>query len=70
MEGFCINTIASPMKRERGNGIDVEALCDRIPLRQDAEKGPKMVSHGNKRLRWCKRVFVDASGSLEIYVNI
>ena len=23
-----------------GNGVDVEALCDRIPLRQDAEKGP------------------------------
>ena len=24
----------------RGNGVDVEALSDRIPLRQDAEKGP------------------------------
>ena len=24
----------------RGNGVDVEALRDRIPLRQDAEKGP------------------------------
>ena len=24
----------------RGNGVDVEALCDRIPLQQDAEKGP------------------------------
>ena len=24
----------------RGNGVDVEALHDRIPLRQDAEKRP------------------------------
>ena len=24
----------------RGNGVDVEALHDRIPLRQDAGKGP------------------------------
>ena len=25
---------------QRGNGVDVEALRDRIPIRQDAEKGP------------------------------
>ena len=25
---------------QRGNDVDVEALRDRIPLRQDAEKGP------------------------------
>ena len=25
----------------RGNGVDVEALHDRIPLRQDAEKAPR-----------------------------
>ena len=25
---------------QRGNGVDVEALRDRIPLRQDAEKVP------------------------------
>ena len=24
----------------RGNGVDVEALLDRIPLEQDAGKGP------------------------------
>jgi len=24
----------------KGNGVDVEALHDRVPLRQDAEKGP------------------------------
>ena len=24
----------------KGNGVDVEALRDRIPLRQDARKGP------------------------------
>ena len=28
-----------PLHR-KGNGVDVEALCDRIPLRKDAEKGP------------------------------
>ena len=26
---------------ERGYGVDVEALCDRIPLRQITEKGPR-----------------------------
>ena len=37
----------------RGNSVDVEALRDRIPLRQDAGKGPKMGSHGYRRLlRW------------------
>ena len=25
---------------QRGNGVDGEALRDRIPVRQDAEKGP------------------------------
>ena len=39
--------------RGGGNGVDVEALRDRIPLRQDAGKGPKMGSHGYRRLwRW------------------
>ena len=28
------------MLHRRGNGVDVEALHDRIPLRQDAGKGP------------------------------
>ena len=41
-----------------GNGVDVEALCDRIPLRQDAEKGPKMGSHEYRRLRRWKSGFV------------
>ena len=54
----------------RGNGVDVEALHDRIPLRQIAEKGAKMESHGNKMLRRWKRVFVDTSDGLGIYVNI
>ena len=35
----------------RGYGVDVEALRDRIPLRQIAGKGPKMGSHGYRRLR-------------------
>ena len=41
-----------------GNGVDVDALRDRIPLRQDAEKGPKMGSHGYGRLRRWKSCFV------------
>ena len=42
----------------RGYGVDVEALRDRIPLRQVAGKGPKMGSHGYRRLRRWKRCFV------------
>ena len=40
----------------RGYGVDVEALRDWIPLRQFAGKGPKMGSHGYRRLRWWKMV--------------
>ena len=39
-----------------GNGVDVEALRDRFPLRQIAGKGPKMGSHGYRRLRRWKVV--------------
>ena len=35
----------------KGNRVDVDALRDRIPFRQDAGKGPKMGSHENRRLR-------------------
>ena len=35
---------------QRGNGVDVEALRDRFPLRQIAGKGPKMGSHRYRRL--------------------
>ena len=42
----------------RGYGVDVEALRDQFPLRQIAEKGPKMGSHGYRRLRWWKSGFV------------
>ena len=42
----------------RGYGVDVEALRDRFPLRQIAEKGSKMGSHGYSRLRWWKSGFV------------
>ena len=38
----------------RGYGVDVEALRDRIPLRQITGKGPKMGSHGYRRLRQWK----------------
>ena len=43
---------------QRGNGVDVEALHDRIPLRQITGKGPKMGSHGYRRLRLRKSGFV------------
>ena len=43
---------------QRGNGVDVEALRDRFPLRQIVGKGPKMGSHGYKRLRRWKSGFV------------
>ena len=42
----------------RGDGVDVEALRDRIPLLQDAGKGPKMGSHRYRRLRRWKSGFV------------
>jgi hypothetical protein len=58
------------MHHRKGNGVDVEALRDRFPLRRDAEKGPKMGSHGNRRLRRWKSVLVDASGGSGIFVNI
>ena len=43
---------------QRCYGVDVEALRDRFPLRQIAGKGPKMGSHGYKRLQWWKSGFV------------
>ena len=54
----------------KGNKVDVEALHDGIPLRQGAEKGPQMGSHGYRRLRRWKSVFMDSSGGLGIYGNI
>ena len=42
----------------KGYGVDVEALRDRFPLRQIAGEGPRMASHGYKRLRWWKSGFV------------
>ena len=42
----------------RGNGVDVESLHDLFPLRQIAGEGPKMGSHGYRRLRWWKTGFV------------
>ena len=42
----------------RGYGVDLEALHDRIPLRETAGIGPKMGSHGYKRLRRLKSDYV------------
>ena len=54
----------------RGNGVDVEALRDRIPLRQDAGKGPQMGSHGYRRLRWWRSVFMALLVGFGIFENI
>ena len=43
---------------QRGYGVDLEALRDRFPLRQIAGNGPKMGSHGYRRLRQWKSGFV------------
>ena len=56
----------------RGYGVDVEALRDRIPLRQIAEKGPKMGSHGYRRLRRWKSGFVaplDVFWGIWVYIG-
>ena len=53
----------------RGYGVDVEALRDRCPLRRSSETGPKMGSHGYRRLRRWNSVFGSISGSLG-YVGI
>ena len=47
------------MLHRRGYGVDVEALRGRFPRRQIAGKGPKMGSHGYRRLRRWKTGFVD-----------
>ena len=54
----------------RGNGVDVEALRDRIPLRQSAGKGPKMGSHGYRRLRQWKQGFVVLLDAFRVYEYI
>ena len=46
------------MLHRRGYGVDVEALRDRFPLWRSAGKGPKMGSHGYRRLRRWKSGFV------------
>ena len=54
----------------RGYGVDVEALRDRFPLRQIAGKGPKMGSHGYRRLRRWKSgsvALLDVFGYKSIY---
>ena len=54
----------------RGNGVDVEAVHDRFPLRQDAEKGPRWDLTGTEgcgggnRDSWCSWMF---SGYMSIY---
>ena len=46
------------MLHRKGNRVYVNALHDRIPLRQGAGKGPKMGSHKNRRLRRRKSILV------------
>ncbi len=50
----------------KGNRVDLDALRDRISLQQDAEKGPKMGSHGNRRLRQWRSFFVDVREFIEV----
>ena len=54
----------------RGYGVDVEALRDRFPLRRSAEKGPKMGSHGYRRLRRWKQGFVVLLDVFRVYEYI
>ena len=50
----------------RGYGVDVEALRDGCPLQRSSGIGPKMGSHGYRRLRWWNQVFGSVSGSLGV----
>ena len=54
----------------QGNRVDVDALCDRIPFRQDVKKGPKMGSRGNRGLPRRKTILVDASVGSGIFLNL
>ena len=58
------------MLHRKGNRVNVDALHDRIPLRQIAEKGPKLGSHGKRGLRQRKSILVDASIGLGIFLNL
>ena len=56
---------------QRGNGVNVEALHDQIPLRQDAGKGPQMGSHGYRRLqRWKSGFVAPLTDFLRLYISI
>ena len=46
----------------RGYGVDVEAIRDRIPLRQSAGKGPKMGSHGVQKVAAVEKWFRGSPG--------
>ena len=54
----------------RGYGVDVEALRDRFPLRWNTGKGPKMGSHGYRRLRRWKSGFMAPPDVFRVYEYI
>ena len=54
----------------KGSKVDVEALCDRFPLRQSTGKGLQMGSRKNRGLRQCKGYFFWLSGGFPIFVNL
>ena len=54
----------------RGKDVDVEALRGRFPLRQIVGKGPKMGSHGYRRLGWWKSGFVAPHDVFRVYEYI
>ena len=58
------------MLHRKGSKVDVEALRDRIPLRQSVGKGPKMGSHENRGLQWWKSILVDAFDGLGTFGNL
>ena len=56
----------------RGYGVDVEALRDRCPLRRSTEKGPKMGSHGYRRVAAVEKWFRGSPGwfqGIRVYIG-
>ena len=56
----------------RGYGVDVEALRDRFPLRRSTGKGPKMGSHGYRKVAAVEKVFRGSPGcfqGISVYIG-
>ena len=55
---------------QRGNGVDEEALCIRIPPPAGHQNMPQMGSCGDRSLRRWKSIFVDLSHSFGFFRNL